>query len=239
LKAADYIPAPLLKQGQAAVARVDAMPQRERLALFCAVLALLCAAEALWVMPMRSQRQNIGHAAAQQAQSEADAAAEAEQTRAQQQTDLEERLAKLDAELMRLGAGESAGKPLGFLLTQGLVRQGVQVVGLRELAVEDIDTLASAGAEAAAAAPAPAASDAAAPMLYRHRFELTLDGTPDALIAAVRNLDRDARPLRIERVRMAAHTTTRSAEQTADPAPGVRATVTLAVISNERTWLSI
>jgi len=218
---------PLAARWKTATARIDAMPKRERIALFAGALALLAAAEFLLVMPLQAKRQTILSAAQQQAQHEANAAAEAEQSRFQTQAELDKQLVQLDKELARLGAGNSTGEPLTFLLTQALARQDARVVALRELAVEELQLATPVRAEPPAGAASAASEPAAAP-LYRHRFELTLGGTPAALVTAVRALDHGARPLRIERVRMAAR-----------DASSVQATITLAVIGTEKSWLSL
>ncbi len=215
----DGVLAPL----RSAAARVDALPRRERLALFAAALALVGAVEFLLVQPDRARRQAIEDATVEQAQRVADEQTQAEQQRVQKHDALQAQLARLDRELAQLGAGASSGQSLGFLLTQALARQDVRIVSLRELAVEAIQAAVD---PAAAAQPGAAPPSSAA--LYRHRFELTLGGAPAELINALRALDQGARPLRVERVRMSGQSDST-----------VQLAVTLLVIGTERAWLAI
>ncbi len=229
-----WVPAPWLRGLQGTAARIDAMPDRDRLALFGGLLAIVAAAEFMVVWPLHAKRDSIVAAAVQQAQQEADAASELAQAAAQKQSELESRLAQVSTELARLGAGNATGQSLNSLLTQTLAGQGAQIVALRELAVEDVQPggdPAAATAAATAAADAASAAAGATPQstaLFRHRFELTLAGNHEALITALGTLERSARPLRIERVRVA--TTDGTALQ---------ARITLAVIGTEKSWLTI
>jgi hypothetical protein len=233
-----WIPAPWLRAVQGAAARIDAMPDRDRLALVGGLLALVAAVEWMVVWPLHAKRDTIVAAAVQQAQQEADAASELAQAAAQRQSELESRLAQVSAELARMGAGNVTGQSLNSLLSQTLAGQGAQIVSLRELAVEDVqpagaeaggvDNSAATANAAADAASAAAGAAAASTALFRHRFELTLAGNHDALISALGALDRSARPLRIERVRVA----------TVDGA-ALQARITLAVIGTEKSWLVI
>lgn len=217
--------APMLERGKALAARFDALPVRQRGAAFGAVVALVIAVEGLVVSPTQAKRLMIQQAAVEQIQREADERDEAAQERTARRQALEDQLAAVDRELGQMGAGATSGQPLSFLLNRALARQAVDVVSLREMMVESIvapEPAAAAGAveEAATAVPTPT--------LYRHRFEVTLGGTPTALIDALAALDVDARPLRVERVRM-----------TGRPAAKVEMAVTLTVVGTERSWLSI
>ena len=158
---------------------------------------------------------------------------------------LDERSRSLDADLAKLGMAQTSGQQLGTLLTRALQQQAVQVLGLRETAAESIE----AAGPAAVSANSPAdgatnASDAAvgaaamttgeagatapAVALFRHRFELRLQGEVPALLVALSSLERDVKPLRISRVRL-------------EGAEGRQARLTLAlvVLSTERVWLSL
>ncbi len=217
---------PLIERGKAQSARFDALPLRERGASFAILVAVVIAVEALVVMPTQAKRELIERATVEQIQRLADEKLEAEQARSSHQSGLEQQLAAIDRELLQLGAGATAGQPLSFLLNRALARHEVSVVSLRELMVESI---VAAAAPAALVAPEePAAEASEAPTLYRHRFELTLGGQPRALIDALAALDRDARPMRIERVRVSGK-----------DAPAVELAVTLTIVGTERSWLSI
>lgn len=201
--------------------RIDTLPDRERHVLLLGTAAVLLAADLLWVQPMGAKRQAVLAAVIEQADGAAAERERADQALDQARSALNAQAARLDAELVRLGAERAGGEPLSRLLRRVLVRHGVDIVALRGLEVVEID------AAAAVAASAPEAT--ASRLLFKHRLELTLGGDARALVAAVGALDRDARPLRIERVRLLAR------EGSATP----HAVITLAVLSTERTWMSI
>jgi hypothetical protein len=214
---------PWLRAGwRSAMGRLDEMPERERYVLLVGALALVAAAELLVVLPARATRLAMAAAGDEQARSEADAAATAAAARATQTSTLQALLAQLDHDLSLRGLGRSAGEPLAFLLGRALAQGDARVLGLRELAIEDVDA-------AALHAPQPAAEAASASAtLYRHRFELTLAGDVAALTEALRRLDQQARPLRIERVRLGSR-----------DGHAVEAAITLSVIGTQRSWLSL
>jgi hypothetical protein len=205
----------------AATARIDALSDRDRHVLLLGALAVLVASELFWVQPMGTKRQAVMAAAGEQAASAATERARAEQALAKARSELDARAARLDNELQRLGAERATGEPLSQLLRRVLARHGVAIVALRSLEVLEVD------AGAGAAAPAPATERTR--LLFKHRLELTLGADAAALVAAVGTLDRDARPLRIERVRLLA------SESAGTP----QAVITLAVLGTRRTWLSI
>lgn len=224
------------------LSRLGAMPERDRIALLAAGLALAGAAEWFMVWPMHRQRDLIVETARAQTQAALDTATEAQQSREQQKTLLAERTRLLDADLARLGVAASSGQRLSVLLARTLLPQPVQVLALREVGVDEIDApatqpgepgAAAAGTPQAAAAdagqsPAAGAAPASAVRLYRHRFELRLSGPLPALLAALAAVEKDVRPLRTERVRLA---------------PGERGdvelTLGLLVVGTERVWLSL
>ncbi len=228
---------------QKAIAPLQAMSERDRMALLLAGLALVGAVDWFAVWPMNHQRDSIVQAARAQAQATADAAAQAQDELAKAMAALDERSRSLDADLAKLGMAQTSGQQLGTLLTRALQQQAVQVLGLRETAAESIE----AAGPAAVAANSPAdeatnasgAADGAAPTttgeagatapavaLFRHRFELRLQGEVPALLVALSSLERDVKPLRISRVRL-------------EGAEGKQARLTLAlvVLSTERVWL--
>lgn len=232
---------------QRAIAPLEAMAERDRFALLAAGLAFVAALDWFVVWPMSQQRSNIVQAAQEQTQASTDAAAQAEQELADAKAALDERARKLEADLEQLGMAQTSGQQLGALLVRVLQQQAVQVLGLRETAAEAIEAPGPAAADAdasanpaaavaaaaasAAAAVAPAdAPGAAAPAiaLFRHRFELRLQGEVPALMVALSSLEREVKPLRISRVRL-------------EGAEGRQARLTLAlvVLSTERVWLSL
>ena len=231
---------------QRAIAPLQAMSERDRVALLLAGLTLVGAVDWFVVWPMNIQRGSIVQAAIAQAQATADAAAQAQAEVAKAMAALDERSRNLDADLAKLGMAQSSGQQLGALLTRALQQQAVQVLGLRETAAESIEAASPAAAgtgaaiDGAAHSPAAAATStpsaatgetaAAAPVaaLFRHRFELRLQGEVPALLTALSSLERQVKPLRIARVRL-------------EGAEGKQARLTLGlvVLSTERVWLSL
>ena len=224
------------------LARLDAIPERDRYAMLAAGLALVGALELMAVQPMRDKREAIQLAATTEAQGVSDAAAASEADQATQAADVTARLAKVDAELAALGVGAGAGagsgagvggrgargESLSFLLSRTLQRQAVNVVSLRALGVQELNLAVPADAATTAGT---VIADAAAPSkaMYRHRYELTLGGEIAQLTASVAALEHGLLPLRIERVRLASTGSDNA----------VQATVTLVTIGLERTWLSL
>jgi len=212
--------------------RIDALPERDRRVLLVGVLSLLLAAELLLVQPIGARRAAIVAAATEQADETLAERERTEQARAEARNELDARAAKVERDLQRLGAEGPQGEPLALLLRRVLARHGVAVVALRDL---DVIEVAADQPDTRAATEAPSdIAAAAAPggepprTLFRHRLELTLGGDAAALIQAVDALDRQARPLRIERVRLVAvH------------ASATQAVVTLTVLGTQRTWLAI
>ena len=213
---------------RAACARVDALPVRDRHVALAGVLAVAVAADLFWVQPLSGKRSAVVTAIAEQAQSAAAERAAAEQALAQAKRELDERAKRLDSDLQRLGAERSSGEPLAHVLRRVLTNHGVRVVALRDLEVIEVDATNPAAATTPAA-PAVAAANERTRTLFKHRLELTVSGDARALLAAIAAIDRDARPLRIERVRLAA------VESSVMP----QASITLAVLGTQRNWLSI
>ena len=222
------------------LARLDAIPERDRYAMLAAGLALVGALELMAVQPMRDKREAIQLAATTEAQGVSDAAAASEADQATQAADVTARLTKVDAELAALGVGAGAGsgagvggrgargESLSFLLSRTLQRQAVHVVSLRALGVQELNLAVPAdGATTAGTVIADAAAPSKA--MYRHRYELTLGGEIAQLTASVAALEHGLLPLRIERVRLASTGSDNA----------VQATVTLVTIGLERTWLSL
>ena len=213
--------------------QVAAMPERDRFALLGAGLALLAAAEWFVVWPLHQQHDTIVNAARVEAQAARDSDEQAQQAQQQVQTALQERTRLLDAELVQLGAARRTGQRLSTLLARTLQPLPVHVTLLREVGVEEIEspaTAALAGSEGGTASGTSGASGTAhsAVLLYRHRFELRLDGPLQALLDSLKALEADVRPLRIERVKL-----------TAIERGEVQLSVVLVGVGTERTWLSL
>lgn len=223
---------------------LEAMRPRDRLALSAAALALIVGMEFLVVLPMRDKRIAIESAqlASRHDQDSARTSREAEQ---QAHADaLRSRQAQVTQALAGFGAAGKRDESLRFLLSRTLQGLPVNVLSLRALGVEEMEvapapapaaTDANAVATAAAPASAGAQADSAAPdtaatpsMLYRHRYELRVGGGLPALLSALEALERNTRPLRIERVRLQA-----------DTHGALEASVVLMTLGPERTWLSL
>lgn len=218
----------LLRQ---AVDKLDAMPQRDRFALLAAGVALLLGVEFLGILPLQTQRQNLvaSTVAQSETQAQAQSLAEAEMTR--QKDLLSTQLATLDQTLVRLGVSSGTvgtrGESLSFLLSRTLQGLSVRTVSLRTLEVEEMTVAPAAPDEVAldpAALPSPEAQ-----ALFRHRYELRLGGDFNALAQAVQTLENGARPLRLEKVRIARVST----------GDELVAIVTLVTVGLERSWLSL
>ncbi|MDP1901095.1 MAG: hypothetical protein Q8K96_11655 [Rubrivivax sp.] len=204
------------------------LSERDRLALLLAGLSLAGAAEWFFVWPMHSQRGHIVDAVRAEAQGVSDAARQAEQALRQAHAEQQARAAALDADLAQLGMAQVSGHKLGELVARTLKPQAVRVVTLRELAVEEFQVSAAAPAGAALALPEGAPAAPAPRPLYRHRFELRLAGEVPALLAAVAALEREVRPLRTERLRMAS-----------SDGRAVELTLAFVVVGTERVWLTL
>lgn len=235
---------PMLAGLRAAVrqryARLEAVPQRERLALAGALVALCFGVDQMLAMPARAKRLNIEHAL----QASADELEQARLARLAERQARDDSLTlrqrKVATELTQVGAKAAPRESLRFLLNSTLQGLPVTVTLLRALPGEEV-TITSADtpepAAAAAAAPAVAATasapaDASAPannrVLYRHRYELQLQAELAPLLRAVEMLENEVRPLRLERVQL------RSTAQ-----GELQANVTLITLGVERSWLSL
>ncbi len=211
-----------------ALAQLEKLRSRDRLLLATSMLALLAGLELLVVLPLRDKRLAIDAA---QLNSEADE----QQRQAQMAADalqrdeaLQRRIDSVAASLAAVGATAAPRESLRFLLSRTLQGLPVTVSALRalpgeEIVVEKAETADALPADGAAAVPPP---------LFRHRYELQVQGSLVNLLAALQALEAHARPLRVERVRL-------SAEPGADPARALQARITLLTLGSERTWLAL
>jgi hypothetical protein len=214
----------------ARIDKLDALSRRDRMSLLLGLIALAIGVEYLFVQPTGTKRQRVEAAlhadSTSQADAQSHAAAETAAQLAATQTRGRELQAKLTALGLKGGTSSAGREPLAQFLARSLRQQGVVLVSTRGLPVEPIN-VAAAGDEPAA--PAAAASAADAPALFRHRTELTLEGSVGGLTDAIDRIERELAPLRIERVRLAPR----------GSAGGVQATLVLTTINQERTWLAL
>lgn len=229
------------------VGKVNALPQRDRIALLGGGLALIVGFEFQAVLPIHDRRAAL-------------LASQPGQDPLQEQNDrlaLEKKQAELQ-KLQQVLAGRSplesnsteAGSPREVFaaLRQAMALQEVEVVSLKALpdsepikapdavpaaATEpDATAVAEAASEvvadvAAAAAPeAPAASE---PSVYRHRAELKVVGTVAHVNQVLKQFEQGKQLLRLERVRL---TPAQNTQQ-------IEATLSLVLISQEQTWLAM
>lgn len=214
-----------------AVARIDKLNPRDRIALAAGLMAALVGIEAMIVMPMKAKRQAIEQSVLAESSSQSDAQQAAFAERASRLTGLRKSGDELETKLASLGLQRTQRDSLSAFLMRALRDHGVALTGLRGMAVESLPISPVEGAQPADAAPSVAvgSTSEAAPSvtLFRHRAELKLEGQLPGLLRAVDMLERDLAPLRIERVLLAS----------ASVAGGASALVVLTTISQERTWL--
>lgn len=211
---------------QAVVQRFEALSPRDRLSLAAGVLALLVGLEVLVVMPLHDKRRLIETSAAADASSQSDAQAAAQAQRLAQMAELDMRGAQIGQQLASLGLHKvSAHSPAGFIIG-ALQGSKASLVSLRGLPVQELPTAVTA---AMADAAATAASTTGAPIFFRHRAEIRLQGSVTELTQALEVLEQGAAPLRIEQVLISS----------ADSGPALQATVVLTAINQERTWFAL
>ncbi len=228
-------------QLQPVLQRIEAMPQRDRVALLACGIAVVAGAEFMLLGPMAAKRALVAAAGDQEIQAAREAAAKTLADQQEQLLALQARAKALETELSDSGVTKAQGETVSALLGRALQSSAVKTVSLRSLPSEALKQDESAAAPAAAAAGtegaahgAPAAhggapeSATAARPLYRHRYELVLSGEPAALSASAALLETGLAPLRIERVRMAA-----------DARAAAQLIVTFGLIGAERSWLNL
>lgn len=229
---------------QPAMAKLEAIPARDRMALVLCALAMVVGAELMVLGPMASKRTAIASAGDQESKAAAQAAALEAQSQLDQLQALKVRAAQVEAENKDQGIAKTQGESIAALLARTLHSPGVKTVSLRSLGSEALanetpgsgtdaagaDPAPGAAAAAAAGAAHPAAASTATPArtLYKHRYELILSGDAPALSASAGALETGLAPLRIERVRML-------------PAKSdaLQLVVTFGLIGTERSWLSL
>lgn len=214
----------------ATVARIDALPRRERLALAGGMLALAIGVQSLWIAPTRAKRVAIAESSAESERSRSESEQAAATERAASLEELRKRNGELQDKLAALGLKASQREPVGAFVKRSLHGEGVRLAGLTALPVEEIviADLALAANDGVATDAANAASTPRAP-LYRHRTELRLEGPVRNVVRAIEQIERDLVPLRVERIRLSP----------AGNAGAVQASMVLTTISEERTWLAL
>lgn len=228
------------------VHKLNALPQRDRIAMLAGGLALITGLEFQAVMPVHDRRvalMSVQHGADPlQLQNE--------------QMDLEKKrakLAKLQQELaqrpaVQAGAGQSGTPREVFAsLRKAMALQEVEVVTLKALpdeapvktpaptptapvAVADAASAVADAASQAEAAPAVAPAASAEPSVYRHRAVLKIAGAIAQVNQVLTRFEQGNQLMRLERVKLAP----------ADKHPQIiEATLSLIIISQEPTWLAM
>lgn len=226
------------------MAKVNALPQRDRMAMLAGGLALIMGLEFQAVMPMHDRRMAL-------------LASQPGIDPLQQQND-EQALHNKQAELAKLQQTLAQRTPMQAVTTQGgaprdvfaalrkaMALQEVEVVSLKALPDEaPVKPPVQSGAPSAPAEPPPAAeaaSDATAasaaappvpaePSVFRHRAELKLAGSLAHVNQVLKHFEEGGQLLRLERVKLA------PAEHDART---IEATLSLILISQEQTWLAM
>ena len=214
-----------------ALASLDGLPQRERWTLSAGVFALAIGVQSLVVTPLHDRRVAIESSALADGDAQSQAEANAIAAKMQERDDLKTRQAHTTQQLATLGLASTQRDSVGALIARTLPDSSVQLVGVQALPVQELNLSAADDPSAAAAVAVPAATAAsaaqAAPLLYRHRAELRLEGPVPQLLQALDVVEHRLSPLRVEQVRLAA------------VPGGVQARVVLTTLSRDRTWLAL
>ena len=233
--------------------QINALPQRDRIALLAGGLALLIGAEFQLVMPTHDKR-----VALLNSQPGLDPLQAQQDQIAMQKQQAE--LTRLQAELAKRTPVQSVstdgGSPRDVFaaLRQAMALQQIEVIGLKAIpadaamkphqadatpepdATQDVQAAVEAASEAlmgATEAAAPAAPPTPAPAqadIYKHRVELRIAGSLAGVNTVLKNFEQNQPLLRLERVRL-----------TASELQGghIEALLSLVLISREKTWLSM
>lgn len=213
---------------QPALAKVEAIPSRDRVALLLCAVALVVGAELMVVGPMASKRAAVASAGDQEVKAATLAAALKAQSQRDLLRSLQARARQVETENKDQGVARAQGEPVAAMLARALHSHGVKTVALRSLGSEALPTdMPGTGPDSPAAEP-PAQASAPARTLYKHRYELILAGDTPALSASAGALETGLAPLRIERVRMLPA-----------KADTLQLVVTFGLIGTERSWLSL
>ncbi len=222
---------------QRARSAFDSRVPRERMLMFFVAVALVgYVADALWVTPAFKQwaqaRARHSTATAGLHQLNDDVARQGAESRAQEQQlkrdldQLRERVQRTDAELHQVGTSLI---PAADMLPV-LERMLAQVGGLRLRAMQSLGRteLVGSAIPAAMAASAAGAKADAGPVLYRHGFELTLEGSYADLLAYLQALEA-----------MPQHVLWGGVQFKVEQHPRALLTLRLYTLSLDRSWLEI
>ena len=219
----------------------DARARRERMLMFFVAVALVgYGADALWVTPAFKQwtqaRARLSTATAGLQQLNNDIARQGAASRAQEQQhkrdldQLRERVQRTDAELHQVGTSLIPASDMLPVLERMLA----QVGGLRLRAMQSLGRTELVGNALPAALPAAMAASAghakadAGPVLYRHGFELTLEGSYADLLAYLQALEA-----------MPQHVLWGGVQFKVEQYPRALLTLRLYTLSLDRSWLEI
>lgn len=209
------------------LARADALPQRDRWTVATGIVALAIGVQWGIVTPSHERRLNIESSARAEGDAQSLAVASELAAKTSQLDQLKTRHTETTRRLATLGLAPTEHDSVGALIARTLPDSGVQLVGLQALPVEELASGAAGEATPAVPAAAAAPTPESAPMLFRHRAELRLEGPVPQLLQALDRVERRLSPLRVERVRLAA------------VPGGVQARVVLTTLSRDRTWLAL
>ena len=207
---------------------LDHLSQRDRAAVLAALIAVIFGLDMWVVMPIHDQRITIEKAltvtqqAAQQAK--VDATLQQQATTAA----LQQRRIKVTQDLASFGLNNTLKDSLTFLLSRTLQGHEATVLSLQATEVEQVALDLSATQAAATPGQAVPTTAQQATALYRHQYELRLQTDLPSLPAILNALERDSKPLRVERVLLRAL-----------PSGLMEMTVTLVTIGLEKTWLAL
>lgn len=227
------------------LAKVNALPSRDRMAMLAGGLALIVGAEFQAVMPIHDRRTAL-------------LASQPGVDPLQQQNDAQALIAK-QAELAKLQQTLAHRTPMQALSTQGgaprdvfaalrkaMALQEVEVVALKALPDEppvkppthedaasvaaEAPPVADAASDASAALTSAPPAPAAEPSVFRHRAELKLAGSLAHVNQVLKTFEQSNQLLRLERVKLA---------PSERDARTIEATLSLILISQEQTWLAM
>ncbi len=211
-----------------ALGLLDKLSQRDRGAVLAALVAVIFGLDMLVVMPMRDQRTAVEKAVEVTRQAEQQAQLDAATQQQVSTAALQQRRAKVTQDLATFGLDNTLKDSLTFLLSRTLQGHDVTIQSLKALDVEQVELEGSTQAAQDTSAQAVAVSNTRPPALYRHRYELQLQTDLKDLPATLNALEKDSRPLRVERVQLHAL-----------PSGAIGLTVMLVTIGLEKTWLAL
>lgn len=228
------------------VAKVNALPQRDRIAMLAGSLALILGVEFQVIMPVHDRRVALLLSQPGLDPLEQQTAAEDLQRKQDELAKLQQKVSHR-APIRDYTVQGATPREVFASLRKAMALQEVEVVSLRALPDEAPvkppmpSNAASAPDDDQAAAVDPAASDAAAPVtamppkaaeasVFRHRAELRIAGSLDHINAVLKQFEQSNQLLRLEKVKIT------PAEQ--DP-KSIEATLSLVLISQEQQWLAM